>query len=48
MPTIDSEATLKEKINMLEALTDIQIAASLMKDTRAGHYSVSPIDVNYK
>jgi hypothetical protein len=33
---------------MLEALGDIIVANSLMKDQRTGHYSVSPIDINYK
>jgi len=47
-PTIETEGAMKEKISMLEALTDIIIANSLMKDSRTGHYSVSPIDINYK
>jgi len=33
---------------MLEALGDILVANRLMKDSRVGQYSVSPIDVNYK
>jgi len=48
-PTIDSETIMKEKLSMLEALTDIEIANSMMKDTSGlGRYSVSPIDINYK
>jgi len=48
-PTIDSTAVMKEKLSMLEALTDIEIANRLMQDSgKVGRYSVNPMDINYK
>lgn len=45
---IDTQSTLNEKITTVQALSDIIVANKLMRDTRVGNYSVSPIDVNYR
>jgi len=45
-PVINSIDVLKSKMNMLEALTDIEVATKLMKEAEAT--GENPIDSSYK
>jgi len=46
-PLIDNEKMLKEKTDMLEALLDLEIAASLIKQDQSGE-TLDPIEQNYR
>ncbi|KAJ8326010.1 hypothetical protein QVD99_004165 [Batrachochytrium dendrobatidis] len=46
-PVIQTLSMLKDKLSMVEALTDIQIATSIIKTTNSVHVE-HPMDVNYR
>lgn len=46
-PVIKNAEVLKKKMQMLEALADIEIATKLMKQTEESTDTANPIDINY-